>query len=416
MSRYRTRTGCVLLAAAAMAGWNLGLAEPAGAADWPHFRGPLYDGVSAEKDWNVNWGDAGPKTAWKTSVGKGAASFVVQGNQVITTGNRNDTDTVWCLNLDSGKVLWRYDYPSKFDKRSFEGGTSATPTIAGSVVYNLGYDGQLQCLSMADGKLVWKRHLVKDFRGDLARWKYAGSPLLTGGLLIIDNGGNGNSTLALDPKTGNRVWGVGSQGAGYASPIPFRSRGKPAVLVFKGKSMVAVDLDAGEELWDVPWETSYDVNASSPSVLDGGNKVLISSGYGGGRAALFDVSGARPKQLWRNDSIKTKMSSCVVVNGFVYAVSGDNDGNLSCTRLSDGKTQWERKGYGFGTLMAAGDKLLVLSEKGTLSVVRADPKEFQEISQAQVLGKRCWVMPVLANGRILCKNNEGDVVCLDVRS
>jgi outer membrane protein assembly factor BamB len=312
--------------------------------------------------------------------------------------------------------LWRHDYPCKFDRRQFDGGTAATPTIGGSAVYNLAYDGQLQCLSMSDGKVLWKHHLVKDFGGKLARWKYAGSPLLVDNLLVIDNGGNGSSTLALDAKTGKKKWGSGSQGAGYASPVPFRSRGKAGVLVFKGKSLIALDLNGGRELWEFPWETSYDVNASSPTVLEGGSKALVSSGYGGGRAALLDISGSRPRQLWRNDSVKTKMSSCVVVNDHVYAVSGDNDGKLSCTKLSNGQTEWERKGYGAGTLMAAGEKLIVLSERGVLSVVQANPKEFQEISQAQVLGKRCWVMPVLANGRILCKNNEGDVVCLDVRS
>jgi outer membrane protein assembly factor BamB len=235
-----------------------------------------------------------------------------------------------------------------------------------------------------------------------------------GDLLIVDNGGNGNSTLALDKKTGKKVWGKGNEPAGYATPTPIIQGGKPAVVLFKGKSLVAYDVKKGKPLWDVDWETSYDVNASSPIPLPN-NQLLVTSGYGGGRAVLFDISGSKPKQLWRNDDIKTKMSSAVVHDGHVFAVCGDNDGKLVCVSLSKGKTVWEEDKFGFGTLALAGDKLLVLSDKGTLVVTPASAKGYAPISEAQVLGKVCWVKPVLAYGLVYAKNNKGSLVCLDLR-
>lgn len=388
------------------------VAIPVLAEDWPHFTGPDYTNASGETRWSSSWNE--PKTAWKAEVGTGAASFTVKGNRVLTTGNENDMDIVWCFDLDSGKALWKHSFPCEFEKRSFEGGTAATPTIDGDFVYNLSYDGQLHCLKLVDGSVVWKKHLVEDFGGKLPRWKYAGAPLVAGNVLIVDAGGRRNSTLALNKTTGEKVWGAGSEGAGYATPISVTQNGRPAVVVFKGEALVCLDFSSGKQLWEVPWKTSYDVNASSPVKLPN-QKLLVSSGYGGGRAALLDISSRRPRQLWRNDDIKTKMSSCVATADHVFAVSGDNGGKLICAGLADGKTKWSQGGFGFGTLALAGDRLIVLGESGNLVIAKASGSGYQPLAQAQILGRPCWVKPVLSDGRLLCKNNKGVVVCLDLR-
>ncbi|MGK0188159.1 MAG: outer membrane protein assembly factor BamB [Verrucomicrobiales bacterium] len=390
----------------------LSTVAPGQAADWTFFRGPDFTGASKEAQWNSQFDD--PEIAWKADVGTGAASFTVKGNHVLTSGNKDDKDIIWCFDLDSGKVLWKDEFPCKFEKRMFEGGTASTPTIDGDHVYNLSYDGQLRCLKLSDGSLVWKSHLVDDFGGKLSSWKYAGSPLVLGDLVILDCGGEGNSTLALNKETGKKIWGAGDENAGYASPIPIKHGGEDAVLVFKGKAMIACELASGKRLWEEEWETSYDVNASSPVPLPG-NKLLITSGYGGGRAALYDLSGRKPKQLWRNDDIKTKMSSAVVYGNAVFAVSGDNKGKLVCVSLDSGKTLWTEGGFGYGTLTLAGDKLVILGESGNLVIAEASAKGYTPLSEAVILKRKCWVNPVLVNGRILAKNNKGDTVCVDVR-
>lgn len=385
------------------------------AKDWPYFTGPDFTGASAEKDWQTDWGDDGPKVAWKAKVGTGAASFTVSGNRVLTSGADDDKETVFCFDADSGKVLWERAFDCEFDKRMFDGGTAATPTIDGDHVYNLSYDGQLHCLSLADGKVVWKTHLIEKFGGKLSRWKYASSPLVIGDLVILDNGGKGNSTLALNKKSGKKVWGNGDENAGYATPTPIMLKGKPAVLVFKGTALVAHDLKSGKRLWEVPWKTSYEVNASSPVPLPN-DQLIVSSGYNTGRVALFDLGSGKPKKLWENEDIKTKMSSCVVHNGHVFAVCGDTKGQLICVSLKDGETKWTQRGFGMGTLTLAGGRLLALSDKGNLVVAEASGAGYQPISEAQLLSKRCWVKPVLSNGRLFVKDNEGNVVCADLRS
>ena len=407
--RAPTRNGAVgLLVAATLLCGQTGRAD-----DWPFFRGPNHDGTSREKGWVTDWGADGPTIAWRADVGVGAASFAVVGERVLTTGNRAGKDVVSCLNAADGKVLWQEDFPCKFEKRMFEGGTASTPTVDGGLVYNLSYDGQVRCRKLADGSMVWNKHVIRDFGGALSRWKYACSPLIEGDLLILDIGGEGNSTLALSKKTGAKVWGAGSDQAGYATPIAVNIGGTRALMVFKGKAFLGLDAKDGREIWRVPWKTAYDVNASTP-IVAGSGRVFVSSGYGGGRGVLFDLAGGTPTQLWRNDQIKTKTSTCVVHDGHVFGVS-EKGGLLMCIDMVDGQTIWSEKGFGVGTLTLADGRLIVLGEWGELVIAPATSDGFMATSRAQVLKGRCWVNPVLANGRIYCRTNKGQVACVDAR-
>jgi hypothetical protein len=77
-----------------------------------------------------------------------------------------------------------------------------------------------------------------------------------------------------------------------------------------------------------------------------------------------------------------------------------------------GEVKWSQRGYGCGSLMAAGDRLLVLSDEGKLACVQASPTEFKELASAEVFGGRCWTAPVLLNGKVYCRNAAGDLVCV----
>jgi outer membrane protein assembly factor BamB len=389
---------------------------PAPAEDWPFFRGPDNNGVSIESGWLTEWPPSGPEIAWRAEIGIGVSSFVVVGHRVLTMGNRNNSDVVWCWDVDSGQVLWKFSYACAFEDRNFEGGTASTPTVEGGFVYTLSYDGQVYGLNLEDGRLQWSRNLVKDFGGRLSSWKYAGSPLVVSNLVIFDTGAEGMSTVALHKLSGKVVWSTGDDLPGYATPIPFAHAEERGVLVFKARAMVAHDLRSGEELWRLGWKTYYDVNASTPTVV--GDKLFISTGYGGrsARGALFQLGQNPPRQLWLNDDIETKMNSAVVFENHVYCVSERSGGQLMCVDLRTGTTVWTDSSFArYGTLMIAGGKLIILDEKGELVIADAVPDGYHERARARILAGRCWAMPVLANGRIFARNNKGDMVCLDVR-
>ncbi len=64
--------------------------------------------------------------------------------------------------------------------------------------------------------------------------------------------------------------------------------------------------------------------------------------------------------------------------------------------------------------MAVGNKLVALTGKGELIVAEATPTAFKPLARAQILGGRCWTVPVFANGRLYCRSLPGDLVCLDI--
>lgn len=384
----------------------------ANGAVWPQWRGTNRDGISTEKISPAGWGKEGPKKAWAKSVGTGAGSMAVSGGRVYTMGNTKDTDEIFCLDAATGAEIWKHSYPQPLDARQFEGGPGSTPTLDGDKVYTLSHQGDLFCLSAGDGKVVWSKNLQKDFGGKRPTWGYAGSPLIEGELVIVDSGGQGASTVALDKSTGVLKWKAGDDSAGYSSPLTMDLAGTRCVVLFKADSLVGLKAANGQELWRHGWRTNYDVNAATPVVF--GDKVFITSGYSTG-CALVQVSPGKATELWRNKSLRSQLASPVLVKDHLYGIDGNvKGGELRCVDFQTGEIRWKEK-IGGGSLIAAEGQLLILNEKGELILAETSPAQYRELARAQVLSGRCWVAPVLAEGKIYCKNNAGNLICLEAQ-
>ena len=109
--------------------------------------------------------------------------------------------------------------------------------------------------------------------------------------------------------------------------------------------------------------------------------------------------------------MRNHMNSSVLHQGNLY---GFDESTLTCLDFATGATKWKQDGLGKGALIVAGDKLIIQSETGDLVVAAAAPESYKELARAKVLTGHCWVMPVLANGRLYARNNTGDLVCLDL--
>lgn len=372
------------------------------AEDWPNFRGPDHDGISKETAWSPAAVSAG-KIAWSADVGSGYSAVSIADGKAYTTGNINkDTDVVFCLDAETGKPLWRHEYPEPLEPKYYSGGCSATPTVHGGKVYTLSKKGKVFCLDAASGKPVWNRQL--EFT--VPTWGFAGSPLIHGQAVIFNAGRSG---IACDKDTGAVLWKSADEAGGYASPVPFEQDGQARVALFAKSSILALNPADGKVLWSSPWETRYDVNAADPIVS--GSRIFITSGYNRG-ASLLDFSGGKPRTVWENKDMRSQMSGPVLIGGHLY---GFDDNQLACLDWETGEKKWSEKSPKKGALMAAGDKLIVLGETGRLAIAEATPAAYRELAAADILKGRCWTMPVLANGRIYARNADGRLVCLDVR-
>src|SRR5436305_1627455 len=135
----------------------------AAAADWPQWRGPDRDGISTEKGLLPEWPKAGPKLAWTSeAAGTGYSAPAVVGGKVYVAGARNGTELLIALD-DQGKELWTAKIGPvwNFAGNSWVNGPDAAPTLDGDLVFALGSQGTLVCVSTA-GKQIWSKDLPKD--------------------------------------------------------------------------------------------------------------------------------------------------------------------------------------------------------------------------------------------------------------
>lgn len=381
------------------------------ADDWPQWRGPQRNGVSAEKGWLDKWPDDEPPKAWKASVGLGFSSFVVAERRVFTMGHADGQDTVWCFDAEKGKVIWKHSYPAELGDKFFEGGTTGTPTISGDKLYVLSRWGDTFCFEAATGKVIWSKNVQKETEAPIPDWGFTGAPFIHENLVILTVGDAG---LALDKATGEIKWKSRNENAGYSTPLPFKVDGKPLVMVSNGSSYVAVSPADGKEAWRAKWVTEYGVNASDPIIE--GERMFVSTGYGKG-GGTFKLGASEPEAGWKTKKLRTQLNAAVLFKGYLYGVDGDTTqkASLKCLDFATGEEKWSEPGFGSGGVIVADGKLIAFSGSGELSAGPASPDGFAPTARAQVLGGKCWTAPVLANGLVYCRNGRGDVVAVDLR-
>jgi outer membrane protein assembly factor BamB len=384
-------------------------------ADWPCFRGPNHNGISTEA---ISWPKGGPKQVWKINVGIGHSAVSVVGNRAYTMGNANDTDTVFSLDVATGKIVWKHSYPcnEKVGIKDYDG-PFATPTVADGVVYTLSRKGDIFALDAKDGKVIWARDIIKEdgvkppgFGG------LAGSPLVLGDKLIV-NGSPGG--MALDRKTGKTLWKSGTGAGGHATPVPFQIGQKTHLAIHSPRALTIVDATDGKELWSTPRRQPIGVNAPDP-VVDG-TRVFVTAGRGFG-GAVFDVSGDT-KALWEQEGLSSHWHTSVLLKGFLYGPDGNNSEgagrsptSLRCLDWKTGEIKWAEPKLGFNGLISVGGKLLVLTEMGDLVLVEASPDGYKELGLAHIIEGRTFTAPVFAGGKVYARNTKGDVVSVDLRS
>ena len=377
-------------------------------SDWPQWRGPDGNGISPERAWDSTSLDDELNILWKASVGIGYSSVAVAGNRVYTMGNQGNVDTVICLNAISGETIWTYSYPCPIGSYP---GPRATPLVDDGLVYTASREGHLFAFNAADGAIVWSRHLRNDFDARAPSWGFAGSPVIDGNLLILNAGRSG---IALDKKTGNKVWDSGRGPGAYATPVLFDNNGTTAAAIFGQRALYAVNISNGNVLWSFPWVTGSNVNAADPVVGDG--KAFVSSAYNHGSAAI-DISNGDPELLWQNHAFESHFNSFVLIDGFIYGCDGDvrspASGTFRCVDFDTGEIMWSAK-IGYGAIIAAGDRLVILTYNGGITVARATERRYEEIAKGRLPRSQYWTPPALSNSRLYCRTVRGDLYCIEL--
>jgi outer membrane protein assembly factor BamB len=381
-------------------------------SDWKNWRGPSYNGTSDETEFRKDFGRRGPEILWKASIGMGYSGMVVSDGLVYTMGLTGSTETVFCFEARTGKKVWTHEWPSTFEPKYYDGGTSGTPTVIGDRVYLLAQTGEVFCFDAKTGRVQWEVNIKDKLGLEVGTWGFTSAPFHWKNSIILNAGKNG---VAMDRATGEILWSSGTDANGYATAVPFTHAGREAVAIFSAKALNAVDPDSGRLLWSYPWETSYDVNAADPLFIEG-DRVLISSGYGSG-AALLKLGSGKPDTLWKNKNLHTQLNAAVYHEGYFYGIDGNttDKATLNCLKASNGEVVWKQQGIGTGGLILADRHLIVISERGELMIAPASPEGFNPTVRRQLYGGKTWTVPTLADSIVYCRNSRGDLVAVSLK-
>jgi outer membrane protein assembly factor BamB len=391
-------------APAAPAGTAAAPADPvrSGEPAWTDFRGPRRDGHYPQPVL-TSWPASGLTPLWKQPVGGGYASFVAANGRAFTIEQRGDEEVVSAYDVRTGREVWTHAWKGAFREMMGGDGPRATPTWHDGVIYALGGSGELRAIDAASGRQRWRTNILQDAGAANLQWGMAAAPLVVDDTLVVLPGGpGGNSVVAYDRRTGKKAWSALDDRQSYSSPVLTTIAGVRQILVFSATRLMGITPDRGDVLWEFPWKTQYDVNASQPLVI--GDRVFISTGYGTG-AAMIQITreggGLSARELWRTNRMKNQFTSSVHHDGMIL---GLDEAILACLDAQTGEILWKGGRYGYGQVMLAGGHLVVLTEDGQLVLVRPDRKAHIEVARFPAIEGKTWNHPAIVDGILLVRN------------
>lgn len=396
------------------------VASPQG-TEWPQILGPKRDGVYRGGDVAMAWPSSGPTILWEKHVGEGFSAPVKSGGSVIVFYRSPTRAIVLAVQADTGDEIWKFDYETTYRDNYGRGdGPRATPTIADGRVFTFGPTGVLHALNLKTGKRLWRVDTQERFEIGRSFFGVSSSPLVEGELLLLNLGGQPKAGIvALDTKTGKTVWTATDHDASYSSPTAVTIGGERHALFLTRRGFVDIDPLSGRVRNELRWRAGRgknhpSVNAAIPLVRD--NLVFLSECYGPG-AVLLRVGPQSVDQIWTKDRTLSNHYVTSVLHGdHLYGLDGRQEAtpDLVCVEFTTGNELWRQRRFGTGSILLAGNDLLVTMESGELRRVAANSKSYKLLQTAKLLEPTVRALPALAGGKLYARDGNR-LVCVDLR-
>lgn len=385
--------------------------------DWPQYLGTARDGVYRGVAIADSWPAAGPRVLWQRPVGAGFSGPIVVDGKVLLFHRVKNEEVLEAMHIASGATVWRYAYPTSYrDDFGFDEGPRAVPVAVNGIVYTFGAEGQLHAVGLADGKKRWSEDTAARFKVNKAFFGAAGSPLVDDGRVITNVGGKGAGLVAFDAATGKVLWSATDDEASYSSGVSATIGGRKVAVFLTRAGLAGLDPTTGAVAFRRPWRAriAASVNVASPIVA--GDRVFVSAEYGPG-AGLLRVDGSNLVDVWTGlDNLTTHYATPVLADGILYGYHGRQEfgPSLRAVELNTGTVRWNQDQFRAGSLILAGNRLVIMREGGELVLADATPDAFRVRARAQVLPAAVRAFPALANG-VLYVRNETTLAALDLR-
>lgn len=388
--------------------------KPSDNADWTGFRGPTANGRVA---WLPKQLPNEPEVLWRAPLLRAGLGGVAATSELVLIGDRDLTNSldVWrCYDAVEGTELWTLEYPA-LGSLDYDNTPRATPVIADGKAYLQGAFGDLHCVDLDTGEVLWATNLRTQYSAEHELvWGTCATPLLVGDNLIVSPGGPDAGWVALDAATGVESWrGPGDRHA-YATPIVRTHQGAKQLIAYDRTSLGGWDAATGVRLWTLTPPIEGDFNVPSPLLL--GDQLLLTSENNGARLHRFDPQGRPiddPAAFYRR--LSPDMSSPIVVGDRIFCVCD----RLFCLSASDLSEQWiggRRDFPSFAPLIASEDRLLTIARGGDLLLIDTKSKKYRVVSRAKIFNTtdrdtELYSQPAIVEGRLYARG-DNELVCV----
>jgi outer membrane protein assembly factor BamB len=375
------------------------------AADWPHWRGPHFNGSTDEKGLPSKWSTT-EGVAWSIDLpGSSAATPIIWQDRVFLSGvdTARDTLTATCYDRTSGRRLWQHDIAQGTSRDKKSTYAAPSPTTDGRIVVFFYSNGHLVCFDL-EGQRKWARNIQEDYGPFAFQWTFSSSPVLFGGKLFLQvlqrdvpvrgqglvDKKNESYLLAMDPETGKTLYrqirpskAQAESHEAFTTPIPCAINGAQQLVIAGGDALTGHDLQTGQELWR--WGTWNPRRIGHwrlvPSPVAGGGVVLACAPKGdpiyaikpNGTGVLDDTAIA-----WTSADDVREVSADVPTPAFYegdFFVLNDLRKHLSRVEPATGKVKWTISTPGKAKYeaspLAADGKIYLISHGGEAAVIDA---------------------------------------------
>lgn len=402
------------LIALIFSGCNLFQSKSAEIVQW---RGPNRDGIFNEKNLLDTWPEEGPELLWKyEELGRGHSSAAFADDKVFTLGtNVEDSITsLFAFSLE-GELLWKKEMGREWMKTW--PAQRATPLIYDGRGYVFDGLGVMHCFNVEDGSVIWQRKLIDELSDRNSMHGVHENLIIEGNKLFCTLGGEENNILALDKNTGETIWvskGIGEMNA-YCSPTIIEHSDTKYYITMTFNALVSINIENGEVAWTQELtEATFGIHASVPLYHNG--FLYIIEGYRDG-SSMFKIAddGLSAEMIWRHDSIGPQMGDAVRIGDNLF-VSSSPARKWFFLDWNTGKVNFSTKVLKIGTVIAANDKLFILTYGGELAMVKVENDDFTILGKLNAPGKRGdhYSQPVIKDGKLYIRYM--DTICVyDIR-
>lgn len=376
-------------------------------ATWTQWRGPTRDSILPGTTWPTAL--KGLEQLWRVELDDGYPGPIVAEDRVFVAETKNKTDeVVRCLDRKTGKQLWEFGWKGSmtvpFFARANGSWIRSTPAYDGESVYVGGIRDVLVCLDAKTGKERWKVDFVERYKSALPTFGFVCSPLVDGDDLYVQAAA---SFLKLDKKTGKTTWRTlidagGMMGSVFSSPVFATLQGKRQLVVQTRTTLAGVDPQTGDVLWKQDIPATRGMNILTPTVFKDG---VFTSAYGA-KTYLFTPDKGGVKTAWELAG-DANMSSPVVIGKHAYLHLKNQ--RVTCIDLETGKAAWTTgKTFGkYWSMVAQGDKILALDERGILYLIKANPEKFEVLDERKVSSQETWGHLAVAGDELYVRELKG---------